>query len=436
MPRGSKPTEFTRSQIARMRSGVSHAQLAREFGMSDMPIRRWRQRAGWTPAERGPRVEVLTPRGPLGTPGITQRDGEHTVTSPPLEGGLQTRDAEGYLRERWGFAADKWICVSCIGNEWQGPRAGGETVTYAQVKGSFRPLNDIAALIPAPAVLDRVRYEPAPAEFEGDDHIVVVLGDHQAPYIDDALHAATLAMIEALEPERIGHIGDLCDYTNISKHRDHAVIKAAVDECTQAGVDILHDLRRAAPDAQIQILEGNHDVRPLTELLGRAERMAGIRAGDLHDGAGREEIVSLRRLWRLDDLGVELVSDPRGWSHAELEIVPGPRGLVAVHGWLTGANVAKRTLEKVGRSVLLGHTHGPEHVFQWSPQLQCEQQAMVIGCQCEVRGGKSFPTFVERDGWLQGPAVVTVHADGEFDLVRARWNGESLFLPGIGRWTP
>lgn len=439
MPRGAKPTQFTPEQVAKLYGSRSHADLAREFGMSDMPIRRWRRKHGYNSlAHQRP---AQPPAGPLGTPGISQSaDGEQTVTSPPIEGGLQTNDAEGYLRKRWGFPADKWVCLSAKGNEWQGPRAGGETVTYAQVKGSFRPIQQLVDLLPAPAAIERLHERrPLPRPMRRDRAVThsVIVADHQAPYIDDALHAATLAMIEGIRPAYVGHIGDLCDYTNISKHRDHAVVKAGVDECTQAGVDVLYDLRRAAPNARIQILKGNHDVRPLTELLLRAERMAGIRPGSLPgDAEAREELISLRLLWRLDDLDIELVDDDRGWEHAELDIVPGPHGLAAVHGWLTGANVAARTLEKVGRSVLIGHTHGPEHVFKWSPQLRIEQQAMVVGCQCEVRGGagKSFPTFAARDGWLQGPAVVTTYPDGEFAVQRARWNGESLIVPGHGRW--
>ncbi len=424
-------TAYTDVQLDMLRSPrLSHVDAADLVGTSEASVRRWRRANGVASAVR----PAAAPAAPLGKAGVTTTDGVSTATSEVLEGGLQTHDAEGYLRERWGFAAEKWLCVSAVGNEWQGQRAGGEVVTFAQVKGSFRPIHDITALIPAPA-----EFRPLPpikrVKHHAGGYTCLVLSDHQAPYHDEALHAATLALIKDVRPGRIAHIGDLCDYTNISKHRDHAVVRADVDDCTQAGVDILRSLRDAAPDARIQILAGNHDIRPLSELLLRAERMAGIRAGDLYDGKGREDILSLRRLWRLDDLGIELAEDPRGWEHAELCLVPGVRGLVAAHGWLTGANVAARTLEKVGRSVIIGHTHRPEHVFKWSQQLQCEQQAVVVGAQCEVRGGKNFPTFVARDGWLQGPALVTVYGPEEFAIERCRWSGDSLYASGMA-YTP
>lgn len=47
---GPTPTQFTEEQQAQMRTGRSHAELARAFGMSDMPIRRWRRNPanGWS----------------------------------------------------------------------------------------------------------------------------------------------------------------------------------------------------------------------------------------------------------------------------------------------------------------------------------------------------------------------------------------------------
>ncbi|MES2941134.1 MAG: hypothetical protein V4864_25925, partial [Pseudomonadota bacterium] len=109
----------------------------------------------------------------------------------------------------------------------------------------------------------------------------------------------------------------------------------------------------------------------------------------------------------------------------------------AAHGYLTGKNVAERMLEKVGRSVLVGHTHNPESITKWNATIGFEMRAMVLGCQCEARGGggKSFPAFAPHDGWLQGGVLVTVHADGEWVAERMRWNGESLFVGGA-RYTP
>lgn len=416
----------------------THTDLAAAYGVSETAIRRARRRLEFPEhyaAAEKPEIHA----GPLGTSGsTTHEDGSMTVTSPPIRGGLaDVVDAESYLRERWSLPADRWGVKPVLVNEWEANAGEGVIMTLGQVKGSFYPLDALADILPAPASWAGPTFERHEnAVTEGEYHILVV-GDSQAPYHDEALHAATCEAILDIAPRRIVHIGDLCDYTNISKHPDHAVIKASVDECTQAGVNILLGMRDAAPYAQFDVLAGNHDIRPLAELLLRAERMAGIHCGALPEdtSAPRRRLLDLRALWRLDDLGIGYVEDERGWKHGELDLIPGPRGLVAVHGSLTGKNVALNTLASVGRSVVCGHTHRPEMIYQWNPTIGFEMRAMVIGAQCAVRGGKGFPTFVERDKWLQGGALVTVHADGEWDIERARWNGESLFVCGE-RWTP
>ncbi len=414
---------------AALRSIRSNVQLARDLGVSEATIRRWRGTLGVSTPKPPPPVKA--PLGPEGR--LDAHDGSVTLTSPPLPDGLSTRDAESYLRSRWGFGPE-WVVLSCTGNEWQSGDGEGGVRTYTQVKGSFRKSTDIAAVLPRPAVWKGPtvtgQYGDRTCSSGGTWQCVVV-ADHQAPYHDEALVAATRNMVAELQPAEIAHIGDLCDYTNISAHKDHAVVAAAVNECTDSGVQILTNLRTAAPHARIRIAPGNHDVRPFKYLLAEAGRMAGVRTGNLPSSPG-SLLLDFRTLWRLDELGIEIVDDPRGWEHAEIEIIPGPKGLVAVHGYRTGSNVAERMLEDVGRSVLVGHIHRPEHVFRWSKQLNCEQQAMVVGCSCEVRGGgaKSFPAFAPNDRWLQGAAVVTVHPDGEFSLERARWNGKRLYCGG------
>lgn len=199
---------------------------------------------------------------------------------------------------------------------------------------------------------------------------------------------------------------------------------AAVNDVIQASYQILRDKAEASPASRRRKLKGNHDYRIEAELLGRAERMYDIRPASTGDG---EELpaLSLRRLLHLDALGIELVEDVRGWEHAEVELVPGPEGLVARHGWLTGANTAGRSLRKRGRSLIVGHTHGREHTFQFDPSMGVERQAAVIGCMCKVRD-RIFPHFAVCDDWLQGCAIVSRWSDGSFLIEHCAWDGKRL----------
>lgn len=58
------PQQFTLEQVQRMMSGASHAELAREFGCSDMPIRRWRIQNGWERPTTLTAVEAAPKIGP------------------------------------------------------------------------------------------------------------------------------------------------------------------------------------------------------------------------------------------------------------------------------------------------------------------------------------------------------------------------------------
>jgi hypothetical protein len=353
-------------------------------------------------------------------PGLVLKDGQAIATGDPLADGLQTRDAERYLRERWGLPEDEWVNVSVTVNEWQGPVAGGGAQTFAQAKGSFRKIADVALVSPAVHVPELIRPKPVRRAAEAP-RLYVVEGDHQAPYFDPALDAAATAMVADLQPERHVFLGDLMDFPTISRHADHPAAMANVKECLEAGYGILRRRAEAAPNAERFFLKGNHDWRLESELLLRAERMANITP------VGEDEpALSLRRLLHLDKLGVELVTDPRGWEHAEVDLVPGRKGLVVRHGWLTGANTGKRSLDKRGRSLLVGHGHGREHYFAWDPSAETERQAAMVGTMSRTRD-VVFPHFATCDDWLQGLATVTVWPSGRFVIEHARWEDGALY---------
>lgn len=129
-------------------------------------------------------------------------------------------------------------------------------------------------------------------------------------------------------------------------------------------------------------------------------------------------------------LGVELIEHPLGWSHAEVELIGGMDGLVVRHGWLTGANTAKRSLAKRGRSLIVGHTHTRETFHAWDPSAGLERTALVAGTASLVRGAGgdfAFPNFAVCDDWVQGCVVVTHWPDGQWKADHAVYTGGALY---------
>jgi hypothetical protein len=358
---------------------------------------------------------------------VDHETGEATITGPPLDPRVKG-DLEELIREN-GLDPDDWIVVTTTLNRWNGlgkadPETGENPIkTLRQIKVTLRLRPE--RIFPQSAVHVPALVKPKPVRITVDEpELILIEGDHQAPYTDMRLDACMTRATHELRPTEHIFLGDLGDYPAISKHPDHPAAMATVNDCIQASYDILRRRADASPNTRRRKAKGNHDWRPEAEILARAERMYGAVCADQGDGE-REPLWSLRRALHLDALGVELVEDPRGWQHAEIELVPGPYGLVVRHGWLIGAGNAEKTLTKRGRSIIFGHVHTRQDVRRWDPSIGAERQATSIGAMCLVRDQR-FPHFAVCDDWLQGAATVTRWRDGRWRIEHAEYADGSL----------
>lgn len=359
--------------------------------------------------------------------GLRVTEDEAVIIEPPTMR-PKLGDIGKLIRDR-GLDPEEWVVVSTTLNEWDGmtgKQRNNELVRLKQWKVTLRRAPHL--ILASPAVhVPRIK-TVAPRLYPDLPEMIVVEGDHQAPYHDPALHEASLGFLRELSRKHslTEHVflGDTGDFPTISRHADHPAATAGVNDVIQSCYDLLRDKREAAPQARARKLKGNHDWRVESELLLRAERMYGIKPADTKNGPELPAL-SLRRLLHLDALGIELVEDPRGWEHGEIELVPGTGGLVVRHGWLTGANTAKRSLEKRGRSLIVGHTHSREHLYLWDPSSGIERQAAVAGTMSLTRD-KRFPHYAVCDDWLPGFVVVSRWPDATFAIEHVRWDGHTL----------
>lgn len=282
---------------------------------------------------------------------------------------------------------------------------------------------------------ERIRPKPVkPIVTKAATDTWVFLSDFHAPLHDTALFAVVLQVIrdlaEAGELAGICLLGDLMDLggSGVSRHPQEKLDVASVAENIRAGLDILIDIREAAPDARVVALMGNHDVRLERYVLNNATPLIGLT--DPHD----REVFSLRYLLGLDELGIELVLDPDGqsWPHAHWEAVPGH--LVAIHGTAARAgsgNSARATAEALGHGVIQGHVHRMGH----SPTTKRRTDgstyyvhAVEAGCMCQIKGGLGY-SAPERTNWQQGAVLMRVHR-GEPHFELCLWNGEWMLVRG------
>lgn len=359
---------------------------------------------------------------------LNEDKSECTFTTPPNP---NLGDLNALIRDR-GLDPDEWIVASVAINRWDAPVAGGGKQTMEQAKISLR--RSAQSVLAAPAQhVPSVKRKPHIAA-KTKPELIVVESDSQIPYIDKGLHEASLYAIQELyrRHNMVEHVflGDVADFPTISKHAPHAAAMATVNECIQGSYNYLRDKAEAAPNARRRLLKGNHDYRLESELLNHAQGVYGIKPAGEEMGA-----LSMSRLLHFDALGIEYVEDPRGWQHGEIELVDGVGGLVCRHGWITSANSALKSMQKRGRSIIVGHNHRREHAFWYDPSAGIERQGVVIGCMSAVRGiGADYPTFTVCDDWNQGFGIVTRWPDQTFSIEHALWDGHTLRWRDM-RWT-
>ena len=321
-----------------------------------------------------------------------------------------------------GLDPDEWTVDGAVVNKWGQP--GEES---RQVKVKLRPRTWIDSLRPAADVSIRAPKQRRPVAV-GEPETIVFVSDHHAPYVDEALHEASLALIAAVQPHRVVHGGDLLDLPTISRHRDDPSMAATPQECIDAGYRILRDLREAAGDAWMGFIPGNHDDRLRTEVLTRSERLFGVAPAPTEEEPEPIAAMSLRRLLHLDALGVELhgARDGGEYHHGEIRIGD---TLVMRHGWITGRDPAGRTMETLGSDVIVGHTHHQRQSYatkQWRGQSSV-MVGVEAGCMCATEVGY-MPARTAN--WQQGFVVAHVYPGGHGEYTHARWDGTALMWRG------
>lgn len=338
-------------------------------------------------------------------------------------------DIDRELRER-GLDPDQWVVVRLVVNTWEGfvktdgadgdgGASGGkpvaEKVPLRQLKATLRPRLD-AILSPAPDV------RPIPAPKPPDPaaaRLVVFVGDEQAPYHDQHLHQLFLRWLAHNKPAQGVHLGDLMDFPTISRHRRNPGWDATPQECINAGYRILRAYREASTDTTWDALPGNHEERLRDYQLARAADLFGITPADTDIPAH-----DIRTLLHLDQLGVRWHGAQNDYEHQQIDV---SHELVARHGWITGSNSAAKTVDRLGISCVVGHTH--RQIITYVTEERRRERLTLLcieaGCMCKVDGGLGY---VVNPSWQNGFATAQVWPDGTATVDHA------TYRDGVLRW--
>jgi hypothetical protein len=276
-------------------------------------------------------------------------------------------------------------------------------------------------LVDRPQALLKVVPPDAPRPRHDRDRIAVILPDPQIgyrlfddgrldPFHDEDAIDVAMQIVSDLRPDQVVCLGDFQDFAEFGKYTQ----EAAFGRTTQRGIDRGHQfvaqMRAAAPDAELAVMEGNHDVR--AEKRIRETNMAAWGLRRAADTTGWP-VFSVPYLCAFDQFDCRYIG---GYPAGEFWITPELR---CIHGVKvrSGSSTAAAVVKDDGVSTIFGHVHRIETQYL-SVRVRGGQQTRLAhtpGCLCRIDGsvpsvksatsldGRPVPTA---ENWQQGLSVV------------------------------
>lgn len=165
---------------------------------------------------------------------------------------------------------------------------------------------------------------------------VVFVPDTHFPYQHDEHLASALRFIRRVKPHRVVHLGDLLDFHSLSRfNQEQERLDELQNEVDEANV-FLRALRNAAPDAKIDLIQGNHDIRLARYVAENARALTSLRA------------LEFKRLLHVQENGIRL-HEPHGLLLR--------KNFLATHGVKVTKTAAKLNAQSMGVNGISAHTH-------------------------------------------------------------------------------
>lgn len=367
---------------------LSHAEVARELGVNESAVRKWRKRHR---DERNMRQEIVPPA--MGVSG-EERPEEHVTFSTADRQALHTKLDDLLTTANTDPASVKSMRVATWDGMIKNDLGQAEIVTQYGIRlesSRWSPAWPVVHEVAPVKVIVPERRPIAPKPSQRRWRTVLILPDIQAGYYRDAagelhpthdLAAIDIAtqLADALAPDEILIGGDGLDLPEFAKFR----LTPAFVQTTQAALDwagqFLATLRGLCPGAKITWLAGNHEERLPNYILDNARAAYGLRRSDDTEGWPVLSVPHLCRfdLWRVDYVPGYPVSEY--WFNDRIKAIHGSKvnsSGSTVHRYLSGEV-----------STVSFHIHRRE----WGERTKRTREgsrtivAVSPGCLCRIDG--------------------------------------------------
>lgn len=260
------------------------------------------------------------------------------------------------------------------------------------------------------------------------DRVRVSAGDFHGMMADSQAVAAFLADLKTIAPDEIVLGGDMVECGGwLAKHQPVGFVAQtnySYQEDVAAANYILDEIQKAAPDAEIHFLEGNHEDR--VERWCVDQTMAHKRDADFLRRAFAPQY-----MLRLEERGIpyyrrsEIYGDglPRGWIKLG--------EMFFTHELGGGKNAARDAAVKTAGNVTYFHTHREDSATVVFPGVGMVK-AFCPGCLCQMQ-----PVWRHSDptNWSQGYGVDFIAKSGAFQRFHVPiWKGKTMTSAMVDRF--
>jgi predicted phosphodiesterase len=260
------------------------------------------------------------------------------------------------------------------------------------------------------------------------------------PYHDDAAMDIAIQIIMHEQAhggvDQVVNLGDFLDLPTQGRFAQEATFAMTMQPALDQGHVFLAQQRAAAPDADIILVEGNHDRRLQNFVEANAVSAFGLRRANLPDSW---PVMSVPYLLRLDELRVDYIDSYPAGVHWVAD------NLRAIHGnkvRSNGSTAAAYTNAMPHISTIFGHTHRLEIQSTTTFDRVGKIRSMAIspGCLCRVDGavpsvngaiGIDGRPAVIAENWQQGVAVIKYKDTGEFYVNLVQIDGGQTVYDGV-----
>jgi len=252
------------------------------------------------------------------------------------------------------------------------------------------------------------------------------------PFHDDKAMDVFVQAALKMQPDKIQILGDFLDLASQGRFAQEASFAQTTQPALDRGHLFLATLRAACPDAEIIVIEGNHDKRMQNFIEANAIAAFGLKRANMPDSW---PVQSLPYLLRLDELNIQYVDAypaATDWDNDNTRNIHGTKANSR------GSTTAQYVFELPHLNTWAGHTHRVEVTYRsvtGSRGKAVESYSANPGCLCRVDGAvPSVNGAIGADGtaarivenWQQGFGVAYYNDTESWPYVYRIRNGVAL----------